>query len=315
MKKLFYFIIFSILGIFSLFGTAGLYAQSVTIDPSAAGGSNIIQANAQNKALKLPSVAGTSNIGTPQAGQLIYNQSTASPNYYNGTSWQNLNAAPVPSNIFPNSKHFGNLYNTPYEGAGPTTDDYFWNVPAGVTRIWVELWSGGAAGSVFSNPVGNPNSYRGGISGGYLSVILTVVPNEILTVKVCKGSSFQFGYESAILNRALVTYNDFQVLNDVGLVKYQKGNYGDFCKFYYQTYYTGTTPNTITFYQGGNGGNSPFGGRGGEGVLIQSGLNNTNIATSNNVFASGGDFPGGGGGAVVAGSYSVGGNGLILIHW
>jgi hypothetical protein len=51
-----------------------------------------------------------------------------------------------------------------------------WNVPAGITRVWVELWGGGGAGL-----------FTGGGGGGYMSMLVNVTPAQILNVTVGKG--------------------------------------------------------------------------------------------------------------------------------
>jgi hypothetical protein len=321
MKKLFYLFIISILTTLSPSGASGLFAQSVTIDPSATGGSNIIQASTPNKALKLPSVAGTSNIGSPQAGQLIYNQSTASPNFYNGTSWQNVNAAPVPSNIFPNSKHFGDNNNGRFNGTGNSTDDYSWICPAGVSRIWVESWSSGGSANTFTSPLQLPYLYYSGHSGSYLSAIINVIPGNTYLLKIGKGtrnsSNGQFGIANYIqLGSPIIFGNNqhyFNLDTSSELIRFQSGNPGANCKFWYETFYTGTTPNNVRFYQGGNGGNAPFGGNGGKGTLVQADLNSFVIATNNWNGSDDGYFPGGGGGTSSYANSCA--NGLKIIHW
>lgn len=52
-----------------------------------------------------------------------------------------------------------------------------WNVPAGITRIWVELWGGGGAGL---------STGAGG--GGYMSLLLNVTPAQLLWVTVGRGA-------------------------------------------------------------------------------------------------------------------------------
>jgi hypothetical protein len=51
-----------------------------------------------------------------------------------------------------------------------------WNVPAGITKIWVELWGGGGAGL-----------FTGGGGGGYMSLLFNVTPAQFLQITVGKG--------------------------------------------------------------------------------------------------------------------------------
>ncbi len=54
-----------------------------------------------------------------------------------------------------------------------TSQQYiYWQVPAGVTKVWIEAWGGGGAGF-----------HAGGGGGGYLSILFTTTP----------GSQFAFG--------------------------------------------------------------------------------------------------------------------------
>ncbi len=80
------------------------------------------------------------------------------------------------------------------------------------------------------------------------------------------------------------------------------------------SFYSSGVPQNLVMYSGADGGDAPLGGQGGEGVLAQSGFNNSVIATVN-TYNSYGRFPGGGGGAVVSGGSSVGANGLVIFHW
>ena len=51
-----------------------------------------------------------------------------------------------------------------------------WTVPAGITRVWVELWGGGGAGL-----------FAGGGGGAYMSLLFNVSPGQSLFVTVGKG--------------------------------------------------------------------------------------------------------------------------------
>ena len=51
-----------------------------------------------------------------------------------------------------------------------------WAVPAGITRIWVELWGGGGAGLA-----------TGGGGGGYVSLLMNVNPGQSLLITVGRG--------------------------------------------------------------------------------------------------------------------------------
>jgi hypothetical protein len=325
MKKLVYFLILSFLAIFCPLCQRG-FAQSVTIDPSAGGGSNIIQANAQNKALKLPSVAGTSNIGTPQAGQLIYNQSTASPNYYNGTSWQNVNAAP--SNIFPNSMYFANPESSSYNGIGASYDTYIWVVPAGVTKIWAQMWGGGGSGEKLQNNLSLQGV--GGKSGAYISCLINVTPGVQLNIHVAKGRNQNGNYEAmpsiiaetnfeaeTIFELVYFTQESFYKTSAVNVLEYIQSTRGEPEKLSNLGVFSDNS--TVLYKTGCEGGSTPYGGLGGKSCTIREITSANGSSTSYSNFYNysmnfNGNFPGGGGGRGYY-NYGIGGNGLIIIHW
>ncbi len=65
-----------------------------------------------------------------------------------------------------------------------TTSTINWNVPAAVTKIWVEGWGGGGAGLE-----------AGGGAGGYISLLLDVTPGTLIYFNVGKG-----GKDQALVN-------------------------------------------------------------------------------------------------------------------
>jgi hypothetical protein len=299
-----------------------VYGQSVVIDPSVSGGSNIISATAPNKASQLPRVANSTNIATPQAGQLIYNQSTASPNFYNGTSWQNMIGGPLPSNTFPNSAFFGDPESPKYTGTGSQWDSFTWTVPAGVTKIWVEMWSGGGSGSIFNNNFAWFDQ-TGGDSGGYLSTIIPVSSGIILNIYVAKGKNItqnSTGISTRILDPtgALLVNTGISFFQrpNASLINFFQRNMGQ--KNVFENYISFTDDHIEYSVKGGNGGDAPNGGKGGQSVTIfQKKLSNgseTNIGISNVSIDAEGIFPGGGGGR---GYYfpGFGANGLVIIHY
>jgi hypothetical protein len=52
----------------------------------------VLDVSSTNKGILLPRLADTTNVASPTAGLFIYNQKTNTPNFYNGTKWQNLNS-------------------------------------------------------------------------------------------------------------------------------------------------------------------------------------------------------------------------------
>ena len=72
-----------------------------------------------------------------------------------------------------------------------TTSSFInWPVPAGITRVWVEIWGGGGSGLI-----------AGGGGSGYISLLLNVTPAQSLSVTVGKG-----GKDNPTISGSL-TYN------------------------------------------------------------------------------------------------------------
>jgi hypothetical protein len=316
-------VFFALFFIAPFFGTLSAFCQSVIIDPSVSGGSNIISASAPNKASQLPRVANSTNIATPQAGQLIYNQSTASPNFYNGTSWQNMNGGPLPSNTFPNSVFFGDPESPKYSGTGSQWDSYTWTVPAGVTKIWVEMWSGGGSGSIFNNSFAWIDQ-TGGDSGGYLSTIIPVSSGIILTIYVAKGKNISqnpTGISSIILDPTGTLLSNtgisFSKRPSASLINFSQRNIGQ--ENVFENYVSFTDDHLEYAVKGGNGGDAPYGGKGGKSINNHRSVNsNGTVDVNNGIYNSSintdGIFPGGGGGRGYNFSGS-GANGFVIIHY
>lgn len=66
-----------------------------------------------------------------------------------------------------------------YKNAVALTVSGIWNVPAGVTRIFIEVWGGGGGGDI----------YGGGAGGTYIAAPFTVTPGMTITYDVGSGGS------------------------------------------------------------------------------------------------------------------------------
>jgi hypothetical protein len=189
-------------------------------------------------------------------------------------------------------------------------------VPAGVTRLFIELWSGGGNGSAYTATAVLQVNGGGGGSGGYANFFLDVTPGTNVTYNVGSVAS---GISSGISygGNAISINNGFNADNITGSgsggslisntfpnVFFTKGTYGN---FNVNTVYTiGAT--TYTEYRGGKGGDAPFGGAGGFGEIARSGYNS---------FSDNGSFPGGGGGAATSNGTSIktGATGAVIIRY
>ena len=205
-------------------------------------------------------------------------------------------------------------------------------VPSNVTKIWVELWGGGAGG----------NDYAGGGGGTYISIIVPVIPNSNFTVTAGTGGN---GIQDDVANDGTPSYffyNSFSVyayggvaydspsssagtgivigegLDDYIILEGERG----------QSISQRSLQFSATdFFQiceagaGGNAGNSVSVGS--KGLFISSKINGF---VSVHHTPTKGLVPGGGGGAggvlisntgdVIAGfSGSNGGGGMVIIHY
>lgn len=68
----------------------GALAQNVGIGTINPNSSAILDVASSNKGLLLPRIADTSNVSTPAAGLVIYNQADRAPNYFDGNRWNNV---------------------------------------------------------------------------------------------------------------------------------------------------------------------------------------------------------------------------------
>lgn len=76
--------------VFSLILVLFCNAQNVGIGTTTPSTNAILDVASSSKGIMLPRLTDTSVITTPTAGLLIYNRNTNSPNYYDGTRWQNF---------------------------------------------------------------------------------------------------------------------------------------------------------------------------------------------------------------------------------
>lgn len=201
------------------------------------------------------------------------------------------------------------IFATPVSGA-------IYIIPAGITKLFIEIWSGGGKGSAFNATPVLQVTGGGGGSGGYANFFLDVTPASSLTYNIGSVTS---GFNSAIsyAGNAISINNGSNADNITGSggggtllvnsfpnVFFTRGNFGNFNQN--SVYTIGAT--TYTEYRGGKGGDAPFGGTGGVGEIARSGFNS---------YSDAGNFPGGGGGAVTSNGTAInfGANGAIIIRY
>ena len=179
-----------------------------------------------------------------------------------------------------------------------------WTVPAGVTKIMVEVCGGGGGGA----GTGNSNAAGGGGGGGYAKGIFTVTPSSTLNVNVGNGGAAGTagggggnggtGGTSSVNTTPVISASGGTGGNNIGT----GGNGG-----------SGSAPFSITggqgFYGGSNmfsyGGNGANGGSGGIGGIPT-------------ILGGDGIVPGGGGGGSYVGQNlkgGIGAPGRVVIWW
>lgn len=205
-----------------------------------------------------------------------------------------------------------------------------WTVPAGVTKLYVELWGGGGGGS----------KDAGAGAGGYIMALINVTPGDVLPYSIGTGglgggtsgadgtnSSFTFGTvalyaiggEGAVTNGINVNYGSGGYY-DVGGTVFRSffginGESGSSNKLEYSQK---SSTEFVKITSGGDGGNSPnVPNTGGKGrTMVVNTSDQTYVLLTK---TTPGTKPGGGGGGGFDnGSFGTGGTGgigMILVHY
>ncbi|MCX6318755.1 MAG: hypothetical protein NTW29_15860 [Bacteroidetes bacterium] len=249
-------------------------------------------------------IGGTIQIqgGSPAAGRVLTSDASGQ------ASWEPL----------PSASSFQNLKEI---SLGGTTN---WTVPAGVTKIWVEVWGSGGDGS--SNTF--PEVGGGGGAGAYASFFVTVTPGSTATVNITSGTGnyTQFSYSGDFV-RAFNGEDAFPgngggrggivirgALNFSLNMFYSGGQDGENSTYLVSESNVGTK---TVFYRGGNGGDA-YKGRGGKGEVWAVPSGSAMSAGTNRGFAGTPVGFGSGGGARTnfGGSPPVQGTqGAVLIYY
>lgn len=213
--------------------------------------------------ITLPRLSTTQQNTVPpqQAGNIIYNADEKKLALHDGTNWNYLTSNAAASG-FQNMKVF------------TFGSDDTWTVPAGVTKIRVELWGGGAAGKPL-NSIGAVFTCHGGIGACYALYELNVTPNEVLNVRVgVKGGSDYnggAGTPSQIKRNNTVLANAGYFIYDstpyAGLLNAVEGEVGKFADFSFQQVETGVFRKIVR--TGAGGGTYPFFNNGGRSTTLE----------------------------------------------
>lgn len=210
-----------------------------------------------------------------------------------------------------------------------------WTVPAGVTKVWVEVWGAGGGG----------NFYAGGGGGGYISGLFSVTPGSLVGYQIGTGGTGT-GTSGTNGGFSVVFYTPLSI----NLI----ANGGTAAFFASPNLITGSNGGTYSvsgtnsfigiiggsgqpsvasavqssataFFEiitGGNGGNSGnTNTTGGLGMYVV--FNTSSLATPRIKFGNHGLQPGGGGGSGYVGTTASagnvngfnGGDGMVVIHY
>jgi hypothetical protein len=208
-----------------------------------------------------------------------------------------------------------------FSNFGPGT----WTVPAGVTKIYAEVWGGGGGGT----------GTGGGGGGGYIAGIIIVTPGGSVSYSIgaggaagsptaSDGGSSYVLYSTSTLQanggagNTYTTYGSaalgggYNLPNGTSFMG-QNGEAGGSNSFGYHQSNATTFLESQTGGKGGDGGSSP--NSGGKGTYQL-----RNASTFANIYAlygSPGRIPGGGGGGNITwgGIIWAGAQGLVIIHY
>jgi hypothetical protein len=246
-----------------------------------------------------------------QAGNVVYNTDQQKMAVHNGTSWQYVSTNAPEASQFQNEKAL--------------FSNQLWMVPAGVTRIMVEVWGGGQGGDGYS--FFNSVLYgRGGNAGAYARGFMAVTPGTNLTLTVGDGDP------GAIPGYSPGDGGSTSVQNITSLISAEGGynNGGNSANYFIYgdgvgfgvgggqgtrvtiSYGQQSSTGYVLLIKCGDGGTAYSAQPGGVGEQFAS-LNSSSL-----LYTTGGpgkgSFPGGGGGA----GYYRGGDGapgMIVLHW
>lgn len=270
----------------------------------------------------------TGGLVPQQPGNVVFNTDQKSVAVHNGTDWTYLNQA---------SGEFKNMISFYYPFFDPDTRTV-WNVPQGVTKIFVELWGGGGGGDIYSfiNTVSPPYlSCSGGAAGGYASGLVSVIPGQVLDIKIGHGGKGRKGngitpttYDEAEGGYSQISFpNNFFIIatgagwrqtgsgyfSNGGAGLFGTGNFpysagGKQLSMSFEPRGSNDYVMNLKFGDGGVAHGAPPGGEGGKAAFLNGG------SVLYQIQAQYGSFPGGGGG----GGYQYGGdgaNGFAIIRW
>lgn len=255
--------------------------------------------------ITLPRLSTTEQNTIPpqQAGNIIYNADEKKLALHDGTNWNYLTSNTATNGF----KKIVLLYNS-----------QSWTVPAGISKIRVELWGGGEAGTAIQN-LGAVINCQGGRGAAYALYELNVTPNEVLTITVSPGGysgSMNNEYSTEIKRNNMVIAKaalyTFDSTPYEGLLNIVEGENGYAADFSFQQVSTGVFRKILR--TGAGGGTYPYFKNGGHSTTVEYTVpDGILVGVSYNYNSTSGEF--GGGGACAHTGHSYGGAGIIKIYY
>lgn len=181
------------LSLIILFVFTNSFGQGISINKtgSASDASAILDVNDTAKGILIPRMteAQKNGIPAPATGLLIYQTDGTSGFYYwNGAQWTTFSSGGG------GGGGTGTANKITYDSVGT----FYWDVPAGVSTVWVTMCGGGGGGGGGAWSGGNAGG--GGGAHAYLSKQVTVVPLAQVTIIVgAAGAAGNTGQDSPCL--------------------------------------------------------------------------------------------------------------------
>ena len=212
-----------------------------------------------------------------------------------------------------------------------------WTVPAGVTKVIFEGWSGGGFGGANHYNV-NTINYRGGGSGAYFKVKVNVTPGQQFAIHVplAQTTSTDFSDKDSIaiqlsplvgLNNKVVILNGDSlsggrsiratgIFSNLYCIEGNDGGISTEEVNYNPAILNGDITQKVVSVFYASGADAPYGGGGGKGGYQRLRFTApTTITTDTATPATNGKTPGGGAAINISSVSSIAGNGMLIIHY
>ncbi|MCP9762217.1 hypothetical protein [Lacihabitans soyangensis] len=244
-----------------------------------------------------------STLPPQQAGNVVFNADEKKLAVHDGNQWNYISGLTASqSSMYTNHKLYSQ--NTTFV------------VPAGITKILVEIWGDGGNGQILSS-IGADVRCSGGGGGQYVQAMVSVNPVETLNLVFDEFSnSLTRGNTTLVSARnAGSSVGGDQTPNyDVNLIMIVSGQNGKSAEFSFQQANAGVYRKIVK--TGAGGGTYPTFANGGNSITMEFDVNSGSFIGSSlgNLFEITGKFPGGGAGCSYV-NFNVGASGAVILHY